>query len=151
MSPGTESFMDATSALHHATPSKSKILSFFSFYLFISLQLFTSPFKQEMTHKQYCLRTRQKDVCVCSHRISCFCPIVGRISLLFSADVCFYIWISRSFSAVAKYDCCILCFLTQGAVLSPSMEHPMSLQPSAMLAPLTQQMGHLSLGGTATV
>uniref|UniRef100_A0A673IWW3 RNA-binding motif, single-stranded-interacting protein 1-like n=1 Tax=Sinocyclocheilus rhinocerous TaxID=307959 RepID=A0A673IWW3_9TELE len=35
-----------------------------------------------------------------------------------------------------------------GAVLSPSMEHPMSLQPSAMLAPLTQQMGHLSLGGT---
>ncbi|KAG1933467.1 RNA-binding motif, single-stranded-interacting protein [Pimephales promelas] len=38
-----------------------------------------------------------------------------------------------------------------GAVLSPSMEHPMSLQPSAMLAPLTQQMGHLSLGGTATV
>ncbi|XP_056108747.1 RNA-binding motif, single-stranded-interacting protein 1 isoform X1 [Rhinichthys klamathensis goyatoka] len=39
---------------------------------------------------------------------------------------------------------------TQGAVLSPSMEHAMSLQPSAMLAPLTQQMGHLSLGGTAT-
>ncbi|XP_026131077.1 RNA-binding motif, single-stranded-interacting protein 1-like isoform X2 [Carassius auratus] len=37
-----------------------------------------------------------------------------------------------------------------GAVLSPSMEHPMSLQPSAMLAPLTQQMGHLTLGGTAT-
>uniref|UniRef100_A0A672SLC5 RNA binding motif single stranded interacting protein 1 n=1 Tax=Sinocyclocheilus grahami TaxID=75366 RepID=A0A672SLC5_SINGR len=37
-----------------------------------------------------------------------------------------------------------------GAVLSPSMEHPMSMQPSAMLAPLTQQMGHLSLGGTAT-
>lgn len=27
----------------------------------------------------------------------------------------------------------------------------MSLQPSSMLAPLTQQMGHLSLGGTATV
>lgn len=38
-----------------------------------------------------------------------------------------------------------------GAVLSPSMEHPMSLQQSAMLAPLTQQMGHLSLGGTAAV
>ncbi|XP_046713246.1 RNA-binding motif, single-stranded-interacting protein 1 isoform X2 [Silurus meridionalis] len=37
-----------------------------------------------------------------------------------------------------------------GAVLSPSMDHPMSLQPSSMLAPLTQQMGHLSLGGTAT-
>ncbi|XP_017333230.1 RNA-binding motif, single-stranded-interacting protein 1 isoform X2 [Ictalurus punctatus] len=35
-----------------------------------------------------------------------------------------------------------------GAVLSPSMEHPMSLQPSSMLAPLAQQMGHLSLGGT---
>ncbi|XP_056590767.1 RNA-binding motif, single-stranded-interacting protein 1 isoform X2 [Triplophysa dalaica] len=38
-----------------------------------------------------------------------------------------------------------------GAVLSPSMEHPMSMQQSAMLAPLAQQMGHLSLGGTATV
>ncbi|KAK1805795.1 hypothetical protein P4O66_012787, partial [Electrophorus voltai] len=37
-----------------------------------------------------------------------------------------------------------------GAVLSPSMEHTMSLQPSSMLAPLTQQMGHLSLGSTAT-
>ncbi|XP_066503332.1 RNA-binding motif, single-stranded-interacting protein 1 isoform X2 [Hoplias malabaricus] len=37
-----------------------------------------------------------------------------------------------------------------GAVLSPSMEHPMPLQPSSMLAPLTQQMSHLSLGGTAT-
>ncbi|XP_072516628.1 RNA-binding motif, single-stranded-interacting protein 1 isoform X2 [Salminus brasiliensis] len=37
-----------------------------------------------------------------------------------------------------------------GAVLSPPMEHPMPLQPSSMLAPLTQQMGHLSLGGTAT-
>uniref|UniRef100_A0A673IXB5 RNA-binding motif, single-stranded-interacting protein 1-like n=1 Tax=Sinocyclocheilus rhinocerous TaxID=307959 RepID=A0A673IXB5_9TELE len=58
-------------------------------------------------------------------------------------------WISCSFSVVADYDCRTL-FLTQGAVLSPSMEHPMSLQPSAMLAPLTQQMGHLSLGGTAT-
>ncbi|XP_051529193.1 RNA-binding motif, single-stranded-interacting protein 1 isoform X2 [Myxocyprinus asiaticus] len=31
-----------------------------------------------------------------------------------------------------------------GAVLSPSMEHPMSLHP------LIQQMGHLSLGGAAT-
>ncbi|XP_063068091.1 RNA-binding motif, single-stranded-interacting protein 1 isoform X2 [Engraulis encrasicolus] len=36
-----------------------------------------------------------------------------------------------------------------GGVLSPSMEHPMTLQPSSIMAPLTQQMGHLSLGNTA--
>ncbi|XP_018598737.1 RNA-binding motif, single-stranded-interacting protein 1-like isoform X3 [Scleropages formosus] len=32
-----------------------------------------------------------------------------------------------------------------GAVLSPSVEHTMSLQPASMITPLTQQMGHLSL------
>ncbi|XP_066544701.1 RNA-binding motif, single-stranded-interacting protein 1 isoform X5 [Amia ocellicauda] len=37
-----------------------------------------------------------------------------------------------------------------GAVLSPSMEHTMSLQPTSMMSPLTQQMGHLSLGSTGT-
>ncbi|XP_061082401.1 RNA-binding motif, single-stranded-interacting protein 1 isoform X6 [Conger conger] len=33
-----------------------------------------------------------------------------------------------------------------GAVLSPSMDHTMSLQPTSMMNPLTQQMSHLSLG-----
>uniref|UniRef100_A0A8D0EEG0 RNA binding motif single stranded interacting protein 1 n=1 Tax=Salvator merianae TaxID=96440 RepID=A0A8D0EEG0_SALMN len=37
-----------------------------------------------------------------------------------------------------------------GAVLTPSMEHTMSLQPASMISPLTQQMGHLSLGSTGT-
>ncbi|KAL4608948.1 RNA-binding motif, single-stranded-interacting protein 1-like isoform X1 [Arapaima gigas] len=32
-----------------------------------------------------------------------------------------------------------------GAVLSPSVEHTMSLQPASMITPLAQQMGHLSL------
>ncbi|XP_041119713.1 RNA-binding motif, single-stranded-interacting protein 1-like isoform X2 [Polyodon spathula] len=37
-----------------------------------------------------------------------------------------------------------------GAVLSPSMDHTMSLQPGSMLNPLTQQMSHLSLSSTGT-
>ncbi|XP_036278138.1 RNA-binding motif, single-stranded-interacting protein 1 isoform X9 [Pipistrellus kuhlii] len=38
----------------------------------------------------------------------------------------------------------------QGAVLTPSMEHAMSLQPTSMINPLAQQMSHLSLGNTGT-
>uniref|UniRef100_A0A8C1N8K6 RNA binding motif single stranded interacting protein 1 n=1 Tax=Cyprinus carpio TaxID=7962 RepID=A0A8C1N8K6_CYPCA len=38
-----------------------------------------------------------------------------------------------------------------GAVLSPSIEHSMSLQPASMLGPLTQHMSHLSLGSAGTV
>nr|XP_042716734.1 RNA-binding motif, single-stranded-interacting protein 1 isoform X7 [Chrysemys picta bellii] len=37
-----------------------------------------------------------------------------------------------------------------GAVLTPSMDHTMSLQPASMINPLTQQMSHLSLGSTGT-
>lgn len=37
----------------------------------------------------------------------------------------------------------------QGPVLTPGMDHPLSLQPASMMTPLTQQLGHLSLGGTA--
>uniref|UniRef100_A0A8C6X092 RNA binding motif single stranded interacting protein 1 n=1 Tax=Neogobius melanostomus TaxID=47308 RepID=A0A8C6X092_9GOBI len=33
-----------------------------------------------------------------------------------------------------------------GTVISPSMDHSMSLQPASVIPPLTQQMGHLSLG-----
>uniref|UniRef100_A0AAY4C277 RRM domain-containing protein n=1 Tax=Denticeps clupeoides TaxID=299321 RepID=A0AAY4C277_9TELE len=37
-----------------------------------------------------------------------------------------------------------------GAVISPSIDHSMSLQPASMMSPLTQQMSHLSLGSTGT-
>ncbi|XP_078537796.1 RNA-binding motif, single-stranded-interacting protein 1 isoform X3 [Lissotriton helveticus] len=37
-----------------------------------------------------------------------------------------------------------------GAVLTPSMDHTMSLQPASMMSPLAQQMSHLSLGSTGT-
>ncbi|XP_061579574.1 RNA-binding motif, single-stranded-interacting protein 1 [Cololabis saira] len=37
-----------------------------------------------------------------------------------------------------------------GAVMSPSMDPSVSLQPSSMMAPLAQQMSHLSLGGAGT-
>uniref|UniRef100_A0AAV2K062 RRM domain-containing protein n=1 Tax=Knipowitschia caucasica TaxID=637954 RepID=A0AAV2K062_KNICA len=33
-----------------------------------------------------------------------------------------------------------------GTVISPSMDHSMSLQPASVIAPLTQQMSHLTLG-----
>ncbi|XP_077616879.1 RNA-binding motif, single-stranded-interacting protein 3 isoform X8 [Crocuta crocuta] len=37
-----------------------------------------------------------------------------------------------------------------GAVITPTMDHPMSMQPANMMGPLTQQMNHLSLGTTGT-
>uniref|UniRef100_A0A8C6FUT2 RNA binding motif single stranded interacting protein 3 n=1 Tax=Moschus moschiferus TaxID=68415 RepID=A0A8C6FUT2_MOSMO len=39
----------------------------------------------------------------------------------------------------------------QGAVITPAMDHPMSMQPANMMGPLTQQMSHLSLGTTGTI
>uniref|UniRef100_A0A8C2JHJ2 RNA binding motif, single stranded interacting protein 1b n=1 Tax=Cyprinus carpio TaxID=7962 RepID=A0A8C2JHJ2_CYPCA len=36
------------------------------------------------------------------------------------------------------------------SVLSPSIDHSMSLQPASMLGPLTQHMSHLSLGSAGT-
>ncbi|KAM9831059.1 RNA-binding motif, single-stranded-interacting protein 2-like isoform 4-T5 [Syngnathus typhle] len=38
-----------------------------------------------------------------------------------------------------------------GAVLTPGMEHAVSIQPTSMMGPLAQQLGHLSLGGSSTV
>ncbi|MED6266587.1 RNA-binding motif, single-stranded-interacting protein 2 [Characodon lateralis] len=38
-----------------------------------------------------------------------------------------------------------------GTVLTPTMEHAMSIQPTSMMGPLTQQLSHLSLGSTGTV
>ncbi|XP_017280057.1 RNA-binding motif, single-stranded-interacting protein 1 isoform X1 [Kryptolebias marmoratus] len=37
-----------------------------------------------------------------------------------------------------------------GAVISPSMDPSVSLQPASMMAPLAQQMSHLTLGGAGT-
>uniref|UniRef100_H3DAP7 RNA binding motif single stranded interacting protein 2 n=1 Tax=Tetraodon nigroviridis TaxID=99883 RepID=H3DAP7_TETNG len=38
----------------------------------------------------------------------------------------------------------------QGTVLTPTMDHAMSIQPTSMMGPLTQQLSHLSLGSTGT-
>uniref|UniRef100_A0A3P9BEK1 RNA binding motif, single stranded interacting protein n=1 Tax=Maylandia zebra TaxID=106582 RepID=A0A3P9BEK1_9CICH len=48
---------------------------------------------------------------------------------------------------------CILPFLLQGAVITPAaaIEPSLSIHPSSVMAPLTQQMNHLSLGPTGTV
>uniref|UniRef100_A0A2K6F004 RNA binding motif single stranded interacting protein 2 n=1 Tax=Propithecus coquereli TaxID=379532 RepID=A0A2K6F004_PROCO len=37
-----------------------------------------------------------------------------------------------------------------GSVLTPGMDHPISLQPASMMGPLTQQLGHLSLSSMGT-
>lgn len=41
--------------------------------------------------------------------------------------------------------------LHQGAVITPTMDHTMSMQPASMMGPITQQMNHLSLGTTGSV
>uniref|UniRef100_A0A3P8ZLX7 RNA binding motif single stranded interacting protein 3 n=1 Tax=Esox lucius TaxID=8010 RepID=A0A3P8ZLX7_ESOLU len=38
----------------------------------------------------------------------------------------------------------------QGAVITPAMDHTMSMQPASMMGPLSQQMNHLSLGTTGS-
>ncbi|XP_077369076.1 RNA-binding motif, single-stranded-interacting protein 2-like isoform X2 [Festucalex cinctus] len=38
-----------------------------------------------------------------------------------------------------------------GAVLTPGMDHTMSIQPTSMMGPLAQQLSHLSLGSSGTV
>uniref|UniRef100_A0A671UPR9 RNA binding motif, single stranded interacting protein 2b n=1 Tax=Sparus aurata TaxID=8175 RepID=A0A671UPR9_SPAAU len=37
-----------------------------------------------------------------------------------------------------------------GAVLTPGMDHTMSIQPTSMMGPLTQQLSHLSMGSSGT-
>uniref|UniRef100_A0A3P9KCH2 RNA binding motif, single stranded interacting protein 2b n=1 Tax=Oryzias latipes TaxID=8090 RepID=A0A3P9KCH2_ORYLA len=37
-----------------------------------------------------------------------------------------------------------------GAVLTSGMDHTMSIQPTSMIGPLTQQLSHLSVGGSGT-
>lgn len=47
--------------------------------------------------------------------------------------------------------CVCICAHPQGAVITPAMDHAISMQPANMMGPLTQQMNHLSLGTTGTV
>ncbi|XP_030229579.1 RNA-binding motif, single-stranded-interacting protein 2b isoform X2 [Gadus morhua] len=37
-----------------------------------------------------------------------------------------------------------------GAVLTPGMDHTMSIQPTSMMGPLAQQLGHMSMGSSGT-
>ncbi|CAL8335891.1 unnamed protein product [Lota lota] len=37
-----------------------------------------------------------------------------------------------------------------GTVLTPTLEHAMSIQPTSLMGPLAQQLSHMSLGGTGT-
>ncbi|PIO35931.1 hypothetical protein AB205_0002580 [Aquarana catesbeiana] len=38
-----------------------------------------------------------------------------------------------------------------GTVLTPTMDHAISIQPASMMGPLTQQLGHLSMGSTGAM
>uniref|UniRef100_A0A8C9ZZK0 RNA binding motif single stranded interacting protein 1 n=1 Tax=Sander lucioperca TaxID=283035 RepID=A0A8C9ZZK0_SANLU len=68
-------------------------------------------------------------------------------------------------SPVSTYQCVCVMFQVQnpswmthqpyimqhpGTVISPSMDPSMSLQPTSMMAPLAQQMSHLSMGNAGT-
>uniref|UniRef100_A0A8C9XZK0 RNA binding motif single stranded interacting protein 3 n=1 Tax=Sander lucioperca TaxID=283035 RepID=A0A8C9XZK0_SANLU len=46
---------------------------------------------------------------------------------------------------------CLFSHFYQGAVITPAMDHTMSMQPASMMGPLAQQMNHLSLGTTGSV
>uniref|UniRef100_A0A9J7Y1G0 RNA binding motif, single stranded interacting protein 2b n=1 Tax=Cyprinus carpio carpio TaxID=630221 RepID=A0A9J7Y1G0_CYPCA len=43
-----------------------------------------------------------------------------------------------------------LLFWAQGTVLTPTVDHTMTIQPTAIIGPLTQQLSHLTLGSTGT-
>lgn len=59
---------------------------------------------------------------------------------------------SEHFSFFSDIRCPFACFVhSQGTVLTPTMDHAMSIQPTSMMGPLTQQLSHLSLGSTGTV
>uniref|UniRef100_A0A8C1I314 RNA binding motif, single stranded interacting protein 2a n=1 Tax=Cyprinus carpio carpio TaxID=630221 RepID=A0A8C1I314_CYPCA len=44
----------------------------------------------------------------------------------------------------------IMILILCGAVLTPAMDHQMSIQPTSMIGPMTQQLSHLSLGSAGT-
>ncbi|XP_030230235.1 RNA-binding motif, single-stranded-interacting protein 2 [Gadus morhua] len=37
-----------------------------------------------------------------------------------------------------------------GTVLTPTLEHAMSIQPTSLMGPLAQQLSHMSMGSTGT-
>uniref|UniRef100_A0A8C2ID93 RNA binding motif, single stranded interacting protein 2b n=1 Tax=Cyprinus carpio TaxID=7962 RepID=A0A8C2ID93_CYPCA len=57
-------------------------------------------------------------------------------------------------SPVSTYQhLCLSNFLSlraQGTVLTPTVDHTMTIQPTAIIGPLTQQLSHLTLGSTGT-
>lgn len=83
------------------------------------------------------------------------CKFEGRLFLLHvpQQTKAFHVQKVITESELPPLVCLILLLspTSQGAVLTPSMEHTMSLQPASMINPLAQQMSHLSLGNTGTV
>lgn len=81
VSPGTESCMDATSALHHATPSKAKLFSLF-FLSSLHFSIYSTGNDSEpmlLTHKS------ERRVCVCVYTIF---PVVA---LLWAEFICYLV------------------------------------------------------------
>uniref|UniRef100_A0A8D0B2D4 RNA binding motif, single stranded interacting protein 2a n=1 Tax=Sander lucioperca TaxID=283035 RepID=A0A8D0B2D4_SANLU len=53
-------------------------------------------------------------------------------------------------SPVSSYQFVCVSMHPQGTVLTPTMDHAMSIQPTSMMGPLAQQLSHMSLGSTGT-
>lgn len=79
---------------------------------------------------------------------------------IISRTLCRPRWVSRSFPGEAfafRWIASVwrvptlLYVLLQGAVLTPGMDHALSIQPTSMMGPLTQQLSHLSMGSSGTV
>uniref|UniRef100_A0A671QQB5 RNA-binding motif, single-stranded-interacting protein 2-like n=1 Tax=Sinocyclocheilus anshuiensis TaxID=1608454 RepID=A0A671QQB5_9TELE len=61
----------------------------------------------------------------------------------------YQVWRSHLFckSHITVHDSCSI---FQGTVLTPTVDHTMTIQPTAIIGPLTQQLSHLTLGSTGT-
>uniref|UniRef100_A0A3P8ZQJ2 RRM domain-containing protein n=1 Tax=Esox lucius TaxID=8010 RepID=A0A3P8ZQJ2_ESOLU len=53
-------------------------------------------------------------------------------------------------SPVNAYQVRAASWISTGQVLTPGLEHTMSIQPTSMMGPLTQQLSHLSVGSSGT-
>ena len=135
------------------TSSWTRVCSDFSRCLKCIVHLFTFN-RKSMQHLPYDqtakhIRVRMPKSCVLSQSVPCIkensCSISPwKDSAYLDAQIknVIKIWLLPS---------SFLSLFSQGAVLTPSMDHTMSLQPASMISPLTQQMSHLSLGSTGTV
>lgn len=65
-----------------------------------------------------------------------------------ATSVCLCVFLRGSITCSSS---ALLRLLHQGAVITPTMDHTMSMQPASMMGPITQQMNHLSLGTTGSV